>query len=115
MEEDTVPSKSTALIGFKNLGNTCYINSTMQMLLGLPSLVDSLVKSDYDQKAKTINCELLRTFTRLCKLVKEGSKEEVNDELSKLKTVMEERDKQFVGNKMQDASEFNFLEDVWMK
>ena len=51
----------------------------------------------------------------MCKLVKESSKDEVNEEVSKLKKVMEERDKQFVGNKMQDASEFNFLEDVWMK
>ena len=102
---------SKSMFGFKNQGNTCYINSTIQMLLGLPALTDSLVKSDYD---KTSDCDLLRTFTRLCKIVKEGPKSEVNDEILRLKSVMEARDQQFVGKKMQDASEFlgRFLDEL---
>ena len=99
--DNSFPLKS--MFGFKNQGNTCYINSTIQMLLGLPALTDSLIKSDYD---KTSDFDLLRTFTRLCKIVKEGPKNEVNEEILKLKSVMEERDHQFVGKKMQDASEF---------
>ena len=105
---------SKSMFGFKNQGNTCYINSTIQMLLGLPALTDSIVKSDYDQMSETESCDLLRTFTRLCKIVKEGLKSEVNDEILRLKSVMEARDQQFVGKKMQDASEFlgRFLNEL---
>jgi len=79
---------SKSMFGFKNQGNTCYINSTIQMLLGLPALTDRFVKSNND---KTSDCDLLRTFTRLCKIVEEGSKSEVNEKILRLKSVRREK------------------------
>jgi len=96
------------LIGFKNRGNTCYINASSQAIIGLCYFVqriistfDGSLKDAVDQKGSLLSC-----FVSLCKTVKNGNLTNSNKLIRQLKSVMETRDPQFIGNRMQDAQEF---------
>lgn len=48
--KDSITSASHFLQSFANLGNTCYMNSVLQSLLGLHPFAADLVSSDVGQK-----------------------------------------------------------------
>lgn len=52
------------LIGIRNLGNTCYINSSIQGLSHLPRLVKSITNSDFTSRLSKCNNKRQETFCR---------------------------------------------------
>jgi len=101
-------------IGFKNHGNTCYINSTMQCILGLDIVVTEVVNSK-ELLSNPVNDDgLLQAFSKLCIAYGERDRDWADKEIKKVKSIMETLDNMFVGNKMQDASEFlgRFLDEI---
>ncbi len=118
--EVAVPEKlEPHKIGLKNRGNTCYLNSTLQALLGLPMVVTDAtnlrravqsVSSSVDMNA----VKLVSPFTSLCHAQSLGQVSRTNDMAASVKTDMETLDGQFAGHKMQDANEFlcRFMDEL---
>eukprot|EP00092_Neocalanus_flemingeri_P028179 GFUD01030602.1.p1 GENE.GFUD01030602.1~~GFUD01030602.1.p1 ORF type:complete len:750 (+),score=252.90 GFUD01030602.1:423-2672(+) len=101
-------------IGFKNYGNTCYLNASLQSLLGLPMVVRDVLNTRHLMHMLESSPSLMRAFSKLCLACTKGEMGQANQEMQEIKRVMEQLDKQFVGSKMQDASEFlcRFMDEI---
>jgi len=104
------------LIGFKNYGNTCYLNACLQSLLGLDMFITDMMnitrqKLVIDESGQQ---GLVHSFCKLCMAYREGDGVISNEEMKMIKKVMEMLDKQFIGHNMQDASEFlsRFIDEL---
>jgi hypothetical protein len=63
--DDSVLQQSWAKVlpappGLHNMGNTCYLNSTMQCLMHVPSLVQYLLSSAHSEACRLNHCVLCR-------------------------------------------------------
>ena len=104
-------------IGIQNRGNTCYLNSTVQALLGLPMLVTDAVNLKFALEKLEVSTEVSRLvapFTAICQAQTRADVARTNVNAMRLKRDMEQLDSQFAGNKMQDANEFlcRFLDEL---
>jgi len=101
-------------IGFKNHGNTCYLNSSMQCIMGLDAVVTEVINSKHLLNNKVCEDGLLEAFSKLCFAYERRNRDLVDKEIKNVKFIMETRDNQFVGNEMQDASEYlgRFLDEI---
>ncbi|KAK7076772.1 hypothetical protein SK128_022077 [Halocaridina rubra] len=101
------PSSKTMLphlIGFPNYGNTCYLNSVLQSLLGLPTFL-----CDYRQIASELGLNQKSLFYGLSQVLynrMKGQASGVKVSLRTIKENLERIDNSFSGFKMQDANEF---------
>jgi len=117
-KEDSLPAKlEPHKIGIQNKGNTCYLNSTVQALLGLPMLVTDAVNLKFSIEKLALSTEgsrLVTPFTSICLAQSRGEVARTNANAMRLKKDMEQLDSQFAGNKMQDANEFlcRFLDEM---
>ena len=104
----TVPEYFEAhKIGLENRGMTCYLNSTLQALLGLPMLVtDAINLGRAVQSLSLETIKLVSSFTSLCLAQSKGLAAMTNEMAASVKTDMGCLDEQFTGNEMQDANEF---------
>jgi len=104
-------------IGFQNRGNTCYLNASLQALLGLPMVVTDATNIKYAMAKlapKIDSSRLVLPFTSLCLAQTRGEVARANRRVQDLKSDMELVDTQFAGNKMQDANEFlcRFMDEL---
>jgi len=110
------PSKvsSPHEIGFRNHGNTCYINSCMQFLVGLKFVLTEAINSRQLLCGEVGDNGILVAFSEFCQAYRNKDRDSINNKLKNIKSVMETLDGQFVGSKMQDASEFlgRFLDEI---
>ena len=89
-----IESPTTAFGGLSNLGNTCYLNSGVQMLASL----DRLPLDDAPQEESNLRNELISVLERL----QRG--ETVNP--AAFKQAVDARSPLFVGYRQQDSHEF---------
>ncbi|KAM9318391.1 ubiquitin carboxyl-terminal hydrolase 2a isoform 2-T2 [Pholidichthys leucotaenia] len=112
---DSTNSKSAqGLVGLKNLGNTCFMNSILQCLSNTHSLRDYCLhnshRRDLNNNSRT-NTALMEEFAKLIQTMWTSSSSEAVSP-SEFKTQIQRYAPRFVGYNQQDAQEFlRFLLD----
>ncbi|KAM3616387.1 uncharacterized protein V6R79_017050 [Siganus canaliculatus] len=112
---DSTNSKSAqGLVGLKNLGNTCFMNSILQCLSNTHSLRDYCLhnshRRDLNNNSRT-NTALMEEFAKLIQTMWMSSSSEAVSP-SEFKTQIQRYAPRFVGYNQQDAQEFlRFLLD----
>lgn len=114
-KRDSMNSKSAqGLVGLKNLGNTCFMNSILQCLSNTQSLRDYCLhnshRRDLNNNSRT-NTALMEEFAKLIQTMWTSSSSEAVSP-SEFKTQIQRYAPRFVGYNQQDAQEFlRFLLD----
>ena len=86
--------------GFANLGNTCYMNATLQCILHIPQLMSVILGNS--------TSDLLKELGKLKSLTRDVNKTVISPKT--FRTILMKRCDQFSNNEQQDAHEFaNFL------
>ncbi|KAM7537582.1 hypothetical protein Aperf_G00000074937 [Anoplocephala perfoliata] len=90
--------------GLVNMGNTCYMNSTLQCLLHTPVLWNYFMQMDPSQKDPLVNC-----FSNFVQLMSDCQQYAAAFSPIKLKACFEFLHPMFAGGKQQDSQEFLIL------
>ncbi|XP_072282021.1 ubiquitin carboxyl-terminal hydrolase 2 isoform X1 [Pyxicephalus adspersus] len=112
--KDTEPQKHVqGLVGLRNLGNTCFMNSILQCLSNTKDLRDYCLHNTYkrDLNSKNCNTAIMEEFARLLQAMWTGSVNEVVSPME-FKSQIQRYAPRFMGYNQQDAQEFlRFLLD----
>ncbi|XP_043937058.1 ubiquitin carboxyl-terminal hydrolase 2 isoform X2 [Protopterus annectens] len=112
--KESINSKTTqGLVGLRNLGNTCFMNSILQCLSNTRELRDYCLQGTYrkDLNYSRSNTALMEEFAKLLQTIWTSSSNDVVSP-SEFKTQIQKYAPRFVGYNQQDAQEFlRFLLD----
>ncbi|XP_068097080.1 ubiquitin carboxyl-terminal hydrolase 2 isoform X2 [Hyperolius riggenbachi] len=107
------PKLVQGLVGLRNLGNTCFMNSILQCLSNSKELRDYCLHKSYQRDLNSKNCStaIMEEFARLLQAIWTSSANEVVSPLE-FKTQIQRYAPRFMGYNQQDAQEFlRFLLD----
>ena len=94
-----VPMTDPDFRGIKNIGNTCYMNSSLQMLFSVPQFVKQINRMHGEERS--LVSKLSGVFQQLAKPTAFGGASAKD-----LKTIIDERTDKFRGYQQRDANEF---------
>ncbi|XP_077313514.1 ubiquitin carboxyl-terminal hydrolase 2-like isoform X1 [Lithobates pipiens] len=107
-QKDTPPQKVVqGLVGLRNLGNTCFMNSILQCLSNTKDLRDYCLQKTYkrDLNSKNGNTAIMEEFARLLQAMWTSSVNEVVSPME-FKSQIQRYAPRFMGYNQQDAQEF---------
>lgn len=97
------------IVGLSNLGNTCYMNATLQCLIHIPQIREYIEKKyyltdlNYDNKYDS-NCSLIKSFSQLVTSIYSNVDQSINTQ--PFKSTMESIYPTYKGLEQHDAQEF---------
>ena len=108
-EEENLMNVINKQIGINNLGNTCFINSSLQILIHCPLFIHNLITK---QKLINANTPITSNFLSICDLMLKTTKKYIN--IYTFKNLIGLKHKIFSGYMQQDSQEFIriLLEDI---
>jgi hypothetical protein len=111
------PDEQSPHVGFKNLGNTCYINSSLQMIYSVPFFISSLqnIYDNYRKEGKEDSLPLTQAFLKVAwdaKIINCDKSDNMGSSLVRaanpheVKQAIDTLTDKFSGHKQRDAHEF---------
>ena len=99
------------LYGFKNEGNNCYLNSSLQLLTRIKELKDEVINFNENFQDNDTQGKLIIEFRNMLNIINNSYKDDLILNPSKLKRIMGNVDERYNSNGQEDSNEFitNFI------
>ena len=94
-QNERIEKIENSIRGFENLGNTCYMNSFLQIIIHIPSLIDSLIKKGKELDKNSLIKSLIDVAQRPTK-----------ENLKEIKQKIGSIDSNYMLNSQEDSQEF---------
>ena len=107
--EDLIICKK--LYGFKNEGNNCYLNSSLQLLTRIKDLKDEVFNFNENYQDNETNGRLIIEFRNMLKIIENSGNDNLTLNPAKLKWIMGAIDNKYYSGAQEDSNEFitNFI------
>ena len=104
-------TKSNKIYGFRNEGNNCYLNSSLQLLTRIKDLKEEVINFNENYIDNDTQGKLIIEFRNMLNTIENSSKEDFVLNPSKLKRIMGNVDEKYNSYGQEDSNEFitNFI------